>query len=127
MAAAKKRTLGLISDEILAKQKEIKHLNDLVEIAEKEKKVLCEELMVVADAQKLEKGGGKSSAFTIKPQTVPHVENWDMFYEYILENRYLHLLQRRPGVKACAELWEQGKMIPGVEKFTQMKVTVKES
>lgn len=127
MAAAKKRTLGLISDEILAKQKEIKRLNELVEVAEGEKKVLCEELMIAADLQKLEKGGGKSSAFTIKPQTVPQVENWDLFYEYIYENRYGHLLQRRPGVQACAELWEQGKMIPGVEKFTQMKVSVKES
>lgn len=125
--AAKKRTLGQISDEILAKIKEIKRLNELVETVEKEKKVLCDELMVAAETQKLEKGGGKASAFTIKPQTVPQVVNWDMFYEFMIETKYLHLLQRRPGVQACAELWEQNKVIPGVEKFTQMKVTVKEA
>lgn len=125
--AAKKRTLGQISDEILAKIKEIKKWNDHIDALEGEKKVLTEELMKAADAQKLEKGGGKASAFTIKPQTVPQVANWDMFYEFIYENRYGHLLQRRPGVQACAELWEQNKVIPGVEKFTQMKVTVKEA
>lgn len=125
--AAKKRTLGLISDEILALQKEIKKTNDAVDALEAQKKGLCEELMKAADAEKLEKGGGKASAFTIKPHTVPQVENWDMFYEFILKNKYLHLLQRRPGVQACAELWEQNKTIPGVEKFTQLKVTVKEA
>lgn len=125
--AVRKRTLGLISDEILEKQKEIKRLNEQVDTAELQKKVLCEELMKAADDQKLEKGGGKASAFTIRPQTVPQVENWDLFYEFILKNKYLHLLQRRPGVQACAELWEQNKTIPGVEKFTQMKVTVKEA
>lgn len=124
---AKARTLGQISDEILAIQVKIKKLDDEVEGLKKQKDVLCEELMVVADAQKLEKGGGKASSFTIKPQTVPHVENWDMFYEYMLKKKYLHLLQRRPGTTACAELWDKGIDIPGVAKFTSMKVTVKEA
>lgn len=127
MAAAKKRTLGQISDEILVQQKEVKRLNELVDAAEAVKKALGEELMKAAALQNLEKGGGKTSGFTIKPQTVPQVENWDMFYAFIDENKYWHLLQRRPGVQACAELWEQGKQIPGVERFTQLKVTVKEA
>lgn len=125
--AARKRTLGQISDDILAKQKEIKKWSDHVEVLEAQRKVLQEELIAAADKQKLDKGGGSASAFTIKPHTVPQVANWDLFYEFILDNKYLHLLQRRPGVQACAELWEQNKVIPGVEKFTQMKVTVKEA
>ena len=124
--AAKKRTLGQISDEILAIQREVKALEDQVDTRKKAKEILVAELMKAAELQKLDKGGGKASAFTIKPQTVPQVENWDMFYEFIKETGYMHLLQRRPGVQACAELWEQNKVIPGVEKFTQMKATVKE-
>lgn len=127
MTRKPKRTLGQISDEILAKQKEIKAATAIVEALELQKKVLCDELMLAAEKQKLEKGGGAASAFTIRPQTVPAVENWDLFYEFIMKNKYLHLLQRRPGVQACAELWEQNKVIPGVEKFTSMKVTVKEA
>lgn len=127
MAKAKKRTLGQISDEILATQRHIKQLNGEIEALEITKRALSDELMAAAEGEKLEKGGGKASTFNIQPQTVPQVSNWDLFYEYMYDMRYLHLLQRRPGVQACAELWEKNIAIPGVEKFTQMKVTVKEA
>lgn len=127
MAAAKKRTLGVISDEILAVQKRIKQLNDDVDALEAKKKALGGELILAAQAVDLDKGGGRVSTFKVEPHTSPHVADWDAFYEYIYEKKYLHLLQRRPGVLACAELWEKGVEIPGVEKFTQNKVTVKEA
>lgn len=119
--------VGDVADEILAVQGEVKALNAAVDALELKKKGLTEELMKLAEEQKLTKGGGKNSKFTIKPHTVPNVSNWDLFYEYMYEKKYLHLLQRRPGVQACAELWSKDIMIPGVEQFTSMKATVGET
>jgi hypothetical protein len=83
------------------------------------------ELQVAADVAKLTQGGGKKSKFTIEDQTVPQGSNWDQFYDYIHTNKYFHLLQRRPAVKACQELWGQGVVIPGIDKFTMKKINVK--
>lgn len=119
------RTIGVISDEILAFQVKIKkkelEVKDMEEAASK----LKEELRVAANAENLTAGGGKKSKFTIEPMTVPQASNWDLFHEYIADNKYFHLLQRRPAVKACQELWGQGVVIPGIDKFTSMKVNVK--
>lgn len=119
------RTIGDIADEVLEKSLEITRMNKEVADLEKEEKALKEELRVAAEAAGLTSGGGKTSKFDIGPETVPQISNVDAFYDYIKTNDYFHLLQRRPAVKACRELWEQGTAIPGIDKFTQTKVNVK--
>lgn len=121
------RTLGIIADEVLAKQLKRKKLEDQVDLIKKEEEVLKAELKLAADAESLTLGGGKKSKWTIEPQIVPQAQDWDAFYGYIAKEKYFHLLQRRPAVKACQELWGQGIVIPGIEKFTSMKVSVKAS
>lgn len=64
---------------------------------------------------------------TIGESVYPHVEQWDQFGEFILENRYLHLLERRPAVLAYRELLTLGRPVPGVLPFTKRKLTFKES
>lgn len=120
------RSINDVADDILKLQRERKKLEDKVELIEGKEKVLKEELFKMADEAKLTFGGNKKSAWNISPSIVPQVANWDAFYEYIHKKKYFHLLQRRPAVKACQELWSQGGAVPGVEKFTQMKVNVKE-
>lgn len=122
---AQARTVGNIADEVLVEQLKLKKAQDKVEEIEEVIKTLKEELRLAAEKEDLTTGGGKKSSFSIEPQTVPHATNWDSFYEYIKENNYFHLLQRRPAVKACQELWGQGVQIPGIDKFTQNKVNVK--
>jgi len=119
------RTLEKISDDILVKQVKLKEAEDKVKTIEDEIKVLKDELKLAAEKEGLTLGGGKKSKWSIEPQIVPQASNWDLFYAYIKDNDYFHLLQRRPAVKACQELWGQGTMIPGIDKFTSMKVTVK--
>lgn len=120
-----KRTIGDIADEILVQKLEIQKQTQALEALEEGKKKLEEELKLAADAAGLTSGGGKNSKFTIDEQTLPQISDIDSFYKYIKDNNYFHLLQRRPAVKACQELWSQGSAIPGIDKFTQMKVNVK--
>lgn len=119
------RTVGEIADAVLALQLKIKKKELEVEDLKKATNELKEELKLAAEAVNLTSGGGKKSEFTIEPEILPQASNWDSFYQYIHDNKYFHLLQRRPAVKACQELWSQGTAIPGIDKFTKTKVTVK--
>lgn len=119
------RTIADISDEVLAVALKIKKLEDQVKILEDEESQLKEELRLAADGQNLTQGGGTKSKWTIEPQVVPQATDWDAFYPWMARKKWFHLLQRRPAVKACQELWSQGITIPGIDKYTTMKVTVK--
>lgn len=126
------RSINDVADDILKLQRERKKLEDKVEVIEGKEKVLKLELAKMAEEAKLTFGGNKKSAWTLSPSVVPQVADWDAFYAWIYEKKYGHMLQRRPAVKACQEIWSQldskgkGGTIPGVEKFTQVKVNVKE-
>lgn len=63
---------------------------------------------------------------TLSESVYPHVEQWEQFAEFVLENRYLHLLERRPAVLAYREMLSLGKAVPGILPFTKRKVTFKE-
>lgn len=125
MAGPKTRTIGDIADEVLALQVKIKKKEEEIETLDIERKQKLDELRAAADNAQLTSGGGKKSKFSISVETVPHISNWDEFCQYIAANNYFHLIQRRPGSKACQELWSQGTAIPGVDKFSQHKVQVK--
>lgn len=49
-----------------------------------------------------------------KEEVYPQVEDWDAFYEYIKDNGYFHLLERRPTVLGFRELFNLGRQVPGV-------------
>ena len=120
------RSINDVADDILKLQTKRKKLEDQAETIKKAEDVLKLELAKMADEAKLTFGGNKKSAWNLTPSVVPQVANWDEFYEWIAKKKYFHMLQRRPAVKACQEIWGQGGAIPGVEKFTQMKVNVKD-
>ena len=126
-AAVKKpaRTISVISDEVWAIKCKVTALNKQVDDLKREQAALEHELYEKAMEQGLEKGGGKTSTFSIAASTVPQVNNWDDFYDYIHTNKYYHLLQRRPSVEGCRELWRGNVYIPGVDQYTQSKITVR--
>jgi hypothetical protein len=59
----------------------------------------------------------------IVESTVPHVEDWDQFYDFIHQNKYYHMLQKRPSTTGYRELITMGKQVPGVLPFTTRKIT----
>lgn len=63
---------------------------------------------------------------TIHDIQYPQVQDWDAFGNFILENKYLHLLQKRPAVREYRELLALGRAVPGVLPFTERKLTFKE-
>lgn len=85
------------------------------------------DIMKAMDAEGILESKNHVGKVVIGESVYPHVEQWDLFNAFILENGYLHLLERRPAVLAYRELLQLGKPVPGVLPFTKRKLTFKES
>lgn len=79
------------------------------------------------DAQGVTETKSAIGKVAISESTYPQVQEWDAFGEFILDNRYLHLLERRPAVLAYRELLNLGKSVPGVLPFTKRKLNYREN
>ncbi len=79
------------------------------------------------DAQGLIESKSAVGKVTLSSSVYPKTEDWDKFAEFIYENRYIHLLERRPAVLAYRELLLMGREVPGVLPYTKRKVTFKEN
>lgn len=67
---------------------------------------------------------GKTARVQIVPKERPSVMDWDKFYEHIRKNKAFELLNRAVNVKSVKERWDQGKQVPGVEKYSYKDVSV---
>ena len=68
------------------------------------------------------KSTGKRASVAVMDSVVPTVEDWTAFYDFIKRHDYFHLLERRPSVSGCRELFETKGMIPGVVPFTKKTI-----
>lgn len=118
-------TLGSAIDALWALREKKRKLETQVKeieaaIADSETQVM--ELM---DKEGVEKTTGKKASVSITSSVVPQVEDWDAFYAYIHRNKYYHLLERRPSVTGCRELFETKGKLPGVLPFTKRKLNLR--
>lgn len=79
-------------------------------------------LIELMDAQGITKSTGSMATVSIQESVKPSVEDWNAFYQYIKEHDYFHLLDRRPSVNGCRELFEKQGAIPGVVPFIKRVV-----
>lgn len=85
------------------------------------------EIMKAMDSEGLLESKSAVGKVTLSESVYPRVEDWDQFYQFIYDNRYFHLLEKRPTALAYRELLSLGKSVPGVLPFTMRKLSFKES
>lgn len=76
-------------------------------------------------AEGMEKASGKNATVSVNVSVVPQISDWDAFYAFIHKHKYYHLLERRPSVTGCRELFDTKGAIPGAEKFTKVKLNLR--
>jgi hypothetical protein len=59
--------------------------------------------------------------------TVPSVKDWEAFWKYVVKQRADHLIEHRPSVTGCRELFETKGKIPGLEPFERTTIGVRKS
>lgn len=91
----------------------------------KEQETALEEYVLANyQAQGIAGARGKLASVAVRELTVPTVVDWGKFYAYIARTKAWELLQKRPGSEACRERWAAGKVIPGVEQFKKLNLSV---
>lgn len=101
-----------------------KHEAKIKDLTEQRQKIEVE-LLQQMDEQGMTRAAGAKASVTVSESVKPSVEDWDMFYAYIHRMKMYHLLERRPSVTGCRELFEKRGKIPGVVPFTQRQIQMR--
>ncbi len=118
-------TIGGKIDALHALREEKKELLAQLEVKEKELEAANLELIDLMDAQGVTSSTGAKATVTIGTSVKPSVDDWDAFYAFIQKNKYWHLLERRPSVTGCRELFDTKGKIPGVVPFTARRINMR--
>lgn len=115
-------SLGKLADDFFLLREKKRAIEEQLEAVEQEMRIAEMELLSQLDAQQVTKVTGKMATVSISESVKPSVEDWSEFENYIHDNRYYHLLERRPSVLGCREIFEKVGRIPGVVPYVQRKV-----
>ena len=118
-------TVGVKIDALHALREEKRQLEELLKAKAQEINLAENDLIEQMDQQNITKSTGSKATVSISTSVKPSVEDWDAFYAYIHKNKYYHLLERRPSVTGCRELFDHKGAIPGVVPFTQRKLNIR--
>ena len=118
-------TVGVKIDALHALREEKRQLEKLLKAKAQEIDLAENDLIEQMDQQNITKSTGSKATVSISTSVKPSVEDWDAFYAYIHKNKYYHLLERRPSVTGCRELFDHKGAIPGVVPFTQRKLNIR--
>ena len=118
-------TVGAKIDALHALREEKRQLEELLKAKAQEINLVENDLIEQMDQQNITKSTGSKATVSISTSVKPSVEDWDAFYAYIHKNKYYHLLERRPSVTGCRELFDHKGAIPGVVPFTQRKLNIR--
>lgn len=83
------------------------------------------ELMAQMDAQGLDKSSGGKASVTVYDSVKPQVVDWDAFHRWIKRHDAFYMLEKRPSVTACREVFESKGKIPGVVPFIKRQVLLR--
>ena len=97
-------------EQRLALQRQVDKLDE----KEKGLKAKLIESLVAASATAI---GGQRMIVTLVPKEKPVAKDWKSLYAFIVANDAWDLLQKRLTETAVKARWEEGIVVPGVEKF----------
>lgn len=67
---------------------------------------------------------GKVARVTIVSKSRPGIVNFPAFVKYCVKNNRLDLLGKSLSAEGIHELWEAGKVVPGVEEFKYKSISL---
>ena len=121
-------TLGACIDLLYATQEKRlaleRSIEKKVEALRKEEQALEKHLLDTFSKDDLDGAKGKRATAGLKRQTVPNVKDWEQLYKFIKKHDAFELLQRRVSGTAYRERLEAKEVIPGVEAFTVVKLSL---
>ena len=97
---------------LLDQEKELKHVQNALEA----------EIAADMERQGLTQTGNDVCTISLKTETVPTVEDWDVLHQHISDTGRFELLQKRMSATAYRELIAMEPSVPGVRSTELTKV-----
>lgn len=119
------KTLGACIDLMYKLKQERAAIEKTAEAVKEQENSLEKHLLETFAKTDLEGARGKLAVAGVNMSTVPTVKDWDKLYAYILKNKAWDLLQKRASATAFRERWDDKVVVPGVEAFTVIKLSLK--
>lgn len=117
------KTLGALADEWWEiKQQRLAADRTAAKLKARED-MLQSAIIMQCRLQEITGVGGQVVRVGVWKDEVPTVKDWDKFYTHIKKTGDFDLLERRPSKAAVKLRWEDGKVVPGVEKFPVYKLS----
>jgi hypothetical protein len=75
----------------------------------------------------LEGAKGLTASASLKRTTQANVTDWDAYHKYIIDNDAWDLMQKRTSITGLKERWDNKEVIPGVESFVVLDISLTKS
>lgn len=118
-------TLGILIDDLQNRREQKRALEAQLKLIQDGIDEAEVAVLQAMDKAGLDKATGKLASVAVTENIKPSVEDWDAFYAYIGKNKFWHLLERRPSVTGCRELFETKGKIPGVVPFKKRTINLR--
>lgn len=119
------KSTGALSDEFFLLREQKRMHEEAIKQIQGKMDLVERQLLERMDADGITKATGRKATVSISELIRPHVQDWDAFWAYIHRHKYYHLLERRPSVSGCNELFEKKGNIPGVVPFTKRGINMR--
>lgn len=116
--------IGGLLDELWKKSQEIDKLNAKVKVLEGEYTALEDKILKGFNKSDIDGASGKYCKVSVNRRTVPTIKDFKAFFNFVVRNRAMELLQHRINSTAWAERMEAGKKVPGVEPFEKVSLSM---
>ena len=119
--------LGAAIDKLHNLREKKRELEDEVK---KIRKIMDEEeinIFALLEEQDIPGAKGHTASVSITESIVPVIENDEIFFEHVLTTGDIHLLERRPSVRAFRETMESGDTVPGLRPFTRRTLSLRKN
>ena len=83
-----------------------------------------EHIITSLKAANMANGGGGVANASIKEVEMPTPKDWQAIWNFVKANDAWDILQKRLSGKAVQERWDQEIMIPGIETFTKVSLSL---
>ncbi len=121
------KSLAAVADLYYTKREERLELQRQAAAIEEDEKLLKQHLIDNLPKSQATGVAGKLVRVSVTTKEVPQVTDWDKFYAYVAKNKAkggFALLNRAVNAKAINEIWDSGKKVDGVGKFTAVNLSV---
>ena len=120
-------TLSSLIDSLSTLRSQKKHVESDLKTIEERIGGIEYDIMRAMDAEGITESKSAVGKVVVSESVYPKLEQWEQFADYVLSERALYLLEKRPAVLAYREQLTLGRAVPGILPYTKRKVTFKEA